>query len=114
MNRPEFLEESASFEVWCFKNGCPIICFTFHRSEEEQLIEFNAGRSRMKKGKHQEWRAKDYALFDDLDGDGIVDKDEIRWKDDPRYLKMGEEWERRRGTWGGRWKDPYDPFHFEG
>ncbi len=114
MNRAEFLKESAAFEVWVFENIGPVVCFTFYRSPEEQLVEFNAGRSRVKSGKHQDWKAKDYALFDDVDGDGLVDKDELRWNNDPRYLKMGEEWERRGGTWGGRWTDPHDIYHFEG
>jgi hypothetical protein len=114
MNRAEFLKQSASFEVWVFENIGEVICFTFYRSPEEQLVEFNAGRSRVKSGKHQQWKAKDYAVWDDVDADGNVDKDELRFNDDPHYLAMGEEWERRGGIWGGRWKDPHDPYHFEG
>lgn len=29
------------------------------------------------------------------------------------YAKLGEEWERMGGTWGGRWTTPQDPGHFE-
>ncbi len=115
MNRVEFLIESARFEVWCFDVlGVRMICFTFWRSPEAQLIEFNAGRSHVKSGKHQIWQAKDYALFDDLDNDWICDQNEIRWKNDPRYEAMGIEWEKRGGIWGGRFKSLSDIYHFEG
>jgi hypothetical protein len=123
MKRIEFLIESAMFEVWAFgrltEMGLKMICFKFHRPQEEQQIEFDAGRSRTLDSKHKKWRAKDYAIVQDLDDDGIVDKDEIRWgfnignPYDP-YLILGKEWEKRGGIWGGRWLNPIDPYHFEG
>ena len=120
MTRLEFFIESARLEVWAYEQaGIVIACFTFWRSPEQQMIEYNAGRSRVKTGKHQAWLAKDYMVVDDIDKDLIVDKDEIRWgfdilsPSDP-YLILGQEWERRGGIWGGRWENLSDPYHFEG
>ena len=93
--------------------GISVICFTFYRSPEDQLKEFIAGRSRTKTGKHPKWLGIDLAAVDDVDHDLVVDKDEIRWSNDPRYEILGVFWEYIGGTWGGRWKDPHDPYHFE-
>ena len=120
MNRLKFFLESAKFEIWAYEEvHIMIACFTYWRSPEQQLIEFNAGRSTLKFGKHQQWLAKDYMVVDDLDKDFIIDKDEIRWSFDPHnsndpYLILGIEWEKRGGIWGGRWEIPNDPYHFEG
>lgn len=120
MNRLKFFIESAKFEVWAYEvAGIYIAMFTFYRPPEQQLIEYNAGRSSLKFGKHQTWQAKDYMVVEDLDKDWIIDKDEIRWRFDPNnpldpYLILGIEWEKRGGIWGGKWKKPVDPFHFEG
>lgn len=91
----------------------PFIVFTFFRSGRDQLDEFRAGHSRVEFGKHQQWLAIDIAIWDDLDEDQVIDKDEIRFNNDPRYQILGEYWESLGGVWGGRWKDPHDPFHFE-
>jgi len=93
--------------------GIPVIVFTFYRSPKDQWNEFNAGRSRTTEGLHPRWLAIDLALWEDMDKDGTVDKDEIRWKMDPRYTILGQYWEFLGGVWGGRWKDPFDPYHFE-
>jgi len=120
MNKLKFFIESAKFEIWAYEvAGIMIACFTFYRSPEQQLIEYNSGRSSLKFGKHQLWLAKDYMVVKDLDQDWIIDKDEIRWEFDPGDLKdpymiLGIEWEERGGIWGGRWKKPCDPYHFEG
>lgn len=93
--------------------GIPVIIFTFHRSLEEQASEFAAGRSRTLDGLHPKWLAIDLALWEDMDADGVVDVNEIRWKMDPRYITLGQYWESLGGVWGGRWEVPNDPYHFE-
>ena len=120
MTRLKFLLESAKFEVWAYEvAGIIIATFTFWRSPEQQAIEYHAGRSGVLIGKHQTWQAKDYCVVEDKNENWIVNKDEIRWSfnpsnlDDP-YLILGIEWEKRGGIWGGRWKKPCDPYHFEG
>jgi len=93
--------------------GIRVIVFTFYRSPEDQAKEFDAGRSRTKNGYHPLWLAVDLAIQDDANKDLIANKDEIRLKMDPRYLKLGSYWESLGGVWGGRWKDPRDAYHFE-
>lgn len=93
--------------------GIPVIVFTFYRSPEDQVNEFAAGRSRTMDSRHACWLAIDVALWDDMDKDGTVDKFEICWKGDARYITLGQYWESLGGVWGGRWEVPNDPYHFE-
>ena len=111
--RWKFLFMVGALFLFCLVKGINVICFTFHRSSEDQLKEYSAGRSRTKTGKHPQWLAIDFAVVDDADRDLVVDKEEIRWSKDPRYEILGLFWESIGGTWGGRWKDPKDPYHFE-
>jgi hypothetical protein len=111
--RVRFLYEIARLLDYARDQEIQLVCFYFHRSDEEQARLVAEGKSRVQRSKHQDWLAMDFALFDDLDEDGRIDQDEIRWKDDPRYTRLGEFWEALGGRWGGRWKDPYDPYHFE-
>lgn len=108
-----FLVNIARLLIKAQELGIPVIIFTFWRSLENQIIEYRAGRSRVMIGLHPKWLAIDVALWDDVDVDSNVDKDEIRWKMDPRYTTLGQYWESLGGVWGGRWKDPFDPYHFE-
>ena len=114
MTRSEFLHNIGKLLVWCKDYEVDLVCFTFFRSQEQQQIEVDAGRSRTLNSKHTKWLAMDFALWDDVDEDGSVDKDELRWKNDPRYASMGEYWESLGGTWGGRWASLNDIYHFEG
>ena len=93
--------------------GIKVICFTFYRSPEDQAAEFAAGKSRTLTGFHPVWCAMDLAIIDDLDGDLVVDKSELHWDFDARYVTLGQYWESLGGIWGGRWKDPCDPYHFQ-
>lgn len=108
-----FLVNLARLLLKALDLGIPVIVFTFGRSAEDQLKEFAMGRSRTPDGLHPKWLAIDLALWEDVDRNGIVYKDEIRWKADPRYTTLGQYWESLGGVWGGRWKDPFDPYHFE-
>lgn len=111
--RSKFLKMLGGLFHFATLRGIDMVCFTFYRSTEDQLKEFDAGRSRTKTGKHPLWLAVDLALWDDIDIDQNIDKDEVRWSNDPRYVLLGEFWESIGGTWGGRWGDPNDPYHFE-
>jgi hypothetical protein len=108
-----FLINLARLAVKAYELGIPFIVFTFWRSPEDQVKEYDAGRSRTINGLHPRWLAIDLALWDDMNKDGTVDKNEIRWSFDPRYTTLGQYWESLGGVWGGRWKDPCDPYHFE-
>src|SRR4030066_1451241 len=114
MSRWEFLLKIAKLLTFCDQNGIMVVCFTFFRSSEDQLKEYEAGRSQVKLGKHQKWLAMDFCLWEDMNQNGIVNKDEIRWKNDPRYTAMGKFWESIGGTGGGGWTDLNDISHFEG
>lgn len=61
-----------------YELGIPVIVFTFWRSPEDQVKEFDAGRSRTISGLHPRWLAIDLGLWDDMNKDGTVDKNEIR------------------------------------
>lgn len=117
--RWDFLVLDAKLIQFVESRGRRVICFTFHRTDEEQLKEYEAGRSQVKSGgKHQKWMAKDYAVWEDIDQDGTVDTNEIRWNWDPFYTEMGEYWESIGGRWGGRFNQGgkigfADPYHFE-
>jgi len=108
-----FLVNLARLLTQATELGISVIAFTFYRSPEDQIKEFDSGRSRTLNSLHQKWLAIDLALWEDVDSDGNVDKEEIRWKADPRYVTLGQYWESLGGVWGGRWKDPCDPYHFE-
>ena len=111
--RWKFLSMVGLLLVFGWFKGIKVICFTLYRSQHDQLVEFNAGRSRTSVGKHPQWLAIDLAIVDDDDADLVVDKEEIRWSSEPRYEILGVFWESIGGIWGGRWKDPKDPYHFE-
>jgi len=111
--RWKFLYMVGALLGFAFIKGIQVLCFTFYRSPEDQLKEYMSGKSRTKIGKHPSWLAIDLAVVDDVDHNLVVDKDEIRWSKDPRYEILGVFWESIGGTWGGRWKDPLDPYHFE-
>lgn len=108
-----FLINLARLSARAFELGISFIVFTFYRSPVDQAIEFNAHRSRVAVSLHQSWLAIDLALWEDLNLDGTVNKDELHWNFDPRYNTLGQYWESLGGVWGGRWKDPCDPYHFE-
>jgi len=111
--RVKFLFCIAKLLDFAAQNEIQVICFTFHRTQEEQTRLFLEGKSKVRFSKHQEWLAMDFALIDDVNEDGKIDPDEIRWRDDPRYEELGRFWESLGGRWGGRWKTPHDPYHFE-
>jgi hypothetical protein len=111
--RWKFLSMVGLLLTFAWFKGIKVICFTFYRSSGDQRDEFNAGRSRTLTGKHPVWLAMDLAIVDDNDSDLVVDKEEIRWTVDPRYEILGIFWESIGGIWGGRWRDPKDPYHFE-
>jgi hypothetical protein len=47
----------------------------------------------------------------------LAGPDKLQWTDDtkghPAFAAIGEEAERLRLRWGGRWRQPYDPGHVE-
>ncbi len=78
-----------------------------YRSPEEQNRLYLKGTStttlRGGQSKHQKDLAVDIYF--------IKDKKIVPYNED--YLKLGEKAESLGLTWGGRWKKPFDPGHFE-
>lgn len=114
MDRWEFLYNIGKLLIYAQEQDIKLICFTFYRSPEAQLKEYNAGKSHVKFGKHQKWIAMDFAVWEDIDSDGNVDVDEIRWNKNPKYTLLGNYWKSLGGIWGGDWQSLNDIYHFEG
>ncbi len=74
-----------------------------HRPRWVQEIYFKQGKSSLKSGHHQRKLAVDLFLWKD---------GKILWSG-PEYEKAGEFWESIGGKWGGRWRKPFDPYHFQ-
>lgn len=111
--RHEFLVNFSKLILYADSLDIKVVCFTFKRSVEEQAKCVAEGKSKTLDGAHIYWHAGDIALWDDVDKDGNVDTEEIRWKDDPRYEKLGIFWESLGGVWGGRWEKLHDIYHFQ-
>jgi len=85
-----------------------VLIYYYHRSPQEQNRLYKKGLSKCdgykKKSKHQYWLAIDLVPFKD---------GKCQWRDYPELKFLGWAWEMLGGVWGGRWKDPYDPYHFQ-
>jgi hypothetical protein len=107
-----FLFLAGHLEIFAERRGLPLLCFTFYRTPEDQLKAKAEGKSNRTRGYHQIWQAKDYVLLDSS-GKPV-------WSFDPEnpvdpYWLLGQAWERMHPAtvWGGRWKKPLDPYHFQ-
>lgn len=110
--RRVFLFLAAHLEIFAERRGLPLLCFTFWRSPEDQAKAKAEGKSTKLRGYHQLWQAKDYVLLNA--------NDKPLWAFDPEnaadpYFTLGHAWERMHPetVWGGRWKEPIDPYHFQ-
>lgn len=83
--------------------GVPVIITSARRSYAEQLRHYFAGRSRTLTSRHLSGRAFDV----DVAGWNRADIPASFWG------VIGPYGEALGLKWGGRWKDPYDPGHFE-
>ena len=98
-----------------------VLITSYHRTAYEQNRLYQKGRRGIpgegivtnKSGSygnlsmHQLWLAVDIVIVDI-----IGDIDTLKWLS-PHYKKLGEIWESMGHTWGGRWTDPHDPFHYQ-
>jgi len=88
--------------------GIELLPFAYYRSLEEELKNFQEGKSLIDPTKrptrHMVWLALD----------GVIIKDgKAVWDRIPEYEILGEIWESLGGRWGGRWPSLGDVFHFE-
>ena len=91
----------ANLILFALQEGIALTFGETYRTEEQQEIHRRNGVSRVRHSKHQDRLAVDFNLF--IDGDYVIDKE--------KYRKLGEEWEKDGGRWGGRFgvkKEDYD------
>jgi len=85
-----------------------VLMYWLWRTPEEQHTMYLNGVSNCDGyetlSKHQLGCAADIAVL--IDG-------KIDWKYRNEYEILGAYWETLGGTWGGRWKNPHDIYHFE-
>lgn len=88
---------------------CMVICTG--RTAAEQAVAVATGASAVTRSKHQDGLAIDlcpYSLYQ------LHGPDKLQWDDaDPAWLVLGLIGEAMGLRWGGRWKSPHDPGHFE-
>lgn len=95
---------AALYMVNAFREaGIPLIITSARRSHFEQIRHFLAGRSKTLTSRHLSGHA--------------FDVDVAGWKRDDIpasfWRVIGPYGEALGLRWGGRWRDPYDPGHFE-
>lgn len=97
---------------FAYKSGYGVTFGEAYRTEEQQRIYVDSGRSRTMASRHRDRLAIDLNLF----------KDGQYLEDGERYRFLGEKWESLGGRWGGRFgvepKDfknrvGWDANHFE-
>ena len=101
----------------CTEAGIPVMIITTSRTLEEQAEALKNGFSSTMNGKHlpqsPEGKSKaiDICPFFEFQLHG---PDKLQWdSDDPIWTKIGLIGEKMGLRWGGRWKKPHDPGHFE-
>lgn len=91
----------------------PVLIVCTGRTQAEQDAALAAGTSKVKRSKHQDGLAIDvvpYAVYEAADRSN----DKLLWDTrSPLWTRLGLIGEQLGLTWGGRWKSPHDPGHFE-
>ena len=89
------------------KTDARVLITCVWRSPEEQAKLKAAGKSTVTKSQHQEWLAIDLV---EVDEHGVA-----IWENTPSLASLGDFWKKQHELcrWGGDWKSPFDPYHFE-
>lgn len=105
---PYFRDRIAELVEVCKKQGIELAVVESYRTHAKQAEYFGMGRkyTRSKGGnsKHQYGLAVDVVPI--IDGKAV-------WENHLLWKKIGVQGERLGLRWGGRWRAPYDPAHFE-
>lgn len=105
---PYFRDRIAELIEVCKKQGIELAVVESYRTHAKQAEYFGMGRkyTRSKGGnsKHQYGLAVDVVPV--IDGKAV-------WENHALWRKIGVNGERLGLRWGGRWRAPYDPAHFE-
>jgi hypothetical protein len=105
---PFFRDKVSQLIVNCKKKGIELIIVESYRTHAKQSEYYRMGRKYTRsaggKSKHQ------YGLAVDV----VPVKDSVAiWDNVALWKKIGAEGEKLGLRWGGRWRSPYDPAHFE-
>ncbi|MBI1913024.1 MAG: M15 family metallopeptidase [Deltaproteobacteria bacterium] len=82
----------AELVQFAYGNGYELTFGEAYRTEEQQRIYVESGRSKTMNSKHRDRLAVDFNLF--RNGVYLTDKE--------KYKMLGERWEQLGGRWGGR------------
>ncbi len=110
-SRVKFLYLIAKLLSYAEKHDIEVVCFTFHRSPEQQLQEYIKGKSKIKSGgPHQKWTAMDLAIV--KNGAALFDNSEETFE---KYRILGDYWVSLNANciWGGTFNFAKDIYHFE-
>lgn len=99
-----FIKALTELFVYAHLRRIDVVILHLYRTPEEQRRLYAQGLTKTLMSKHLQGLAIDLAVLKD----GVVVLDPIR-----EYEVLGEFWEEQGGVWGGRWKDPWDIYHFE-
>jgi hypothetical protein len=93
------------------EHGIAVLIVCTARTATEQADAVRRGVSRVARSKHQDGLAIDLVPYSEFRLHG---PDKVQWDPlDPAWKIMGAIGESLGLRWGGRWKVPHDPGHFE-
>jgi hypothetical protein len=105
---PYFRDKVAELIRVCKASGIALVVVETYRTPAKQAEYYSMGKKYTRtpggKSRHQ------YGLAVDLVP--VVDSAAV-WNNDRLWRKIGVAGERLGLRWGGRWRTPYDPAHFE-
>ena len=108
---PRFLPLAAMLLARTVEANIPVMIINTRRTAEEQAIHLSTGASSVQHSRHQDGLAIDICPYSQWMEYG---EDKLQWRDDdPMWPKLGAIGEALGLRWGGRWRTPHDPGHFE-
>lgn len=120
---PEFKPLACELIARASEAGIPVFIVDTLRTPQEQARNLQTGASKTKNSRHLPQapsglsRAIDICPYEVFSAAG---PDKLQWNTHdenrellPNWKKLGEIGEGLKLRWGGRWKDPFDPGHFE-
>ena len=101
-----FLKDVAKLIIYADDLGYKLTGGELYRTEEQQQIYLNEGKSQVSRSNHQDRLAIDLNLF--VEG-------EIQWVKNEYWEALGKYWKAvsPKNRWGGDYKTLKDPYHFE-
>lgn len=111
---PRFKMLAIELVARCIEAGIPVMIIDTVRSHEQELQKIAEGTSALRPdqhSKHELGLAIDICPYETF---ALHGPDKLRWDtNDDVWMKLGLIGEKLGLRWGGRWKRPYDPGHFE-